>query len=140
MTAAAAFQRARGVGVEVLDAAGVRARAPYAAGPIVGGTFGPRDGFIDPGGLTNFFLREATRAGVKTRYGAEVTAIERDSSGEFRLRTAAGEIRAVRRRRRRGALLGRASRRSSAWTFPSCPSAGTSSSADRAPRFRRRSR
>ncbi len=94
MTAAAAFQRARGVSVEVLDAAGVRAKAPYAAGPILGGTFGPRDGFIDPGGLTNFFLREATRAGVKTRYGAEVTAVERDSSGEFCLRTAAGEIRA----------------------------------------------
>ena len=94
MTAAAAFQRARGVSVEVLDAAGVRAKAPYAAGPILGGTFGPRDGFIDPGGLTNFFLREATRSGVKTRYGAEVTAVERDSSGTFRLRTAAGEIRA----------------------------------------------
>jgi sarcosine oxidase, subunit beta len=94
MTAAAAFQRARGVSVEVLDAAGVHAKAPYAAGPIVGGTFGPRDGFIDPGGLTNFFLREATRAGAKTRYGAEVTAVERDSSGEFSIRTAAGEIRA----------------------------------------------
>ena len=32
MESAAAFQRARGVSVEVLDAAGVRARAPYAAG------------------------------------------------------------------------------------------------------------
>ncbi len=94
MSAAAAFQKARGVGVEVLDAAGVRARAPYAAGPIVGGTFGPRDGFIDPGGLTNFFLREATRAGVKTRYGAEVTHAERDSSGGFLLHTEAGEIHA----------------------------------------------
>src|SRR5512132_719882 len=93
MRAAAAFQSARGVSVEVLDAPSVRAKAPYAAGPILGGTFGPRDGFIDPGGLTNFFLREATRAGVKTLYGAGVTAIEKDSSGKFRLSTAAGEIR-----------------------------------------------
>jgi len=95
MTAAAAFQRDRGVAVEVLDAAGVRARAPYVAGAVVGGTFGPRDGFIDPGGLTNFFLREATHAGVKALYGAEVRAIDRDAPGEFLLRTAAGDVRAA---------------------------------------------
>ena len=95
MTAAAAFQRARGVAVEILAADGVRERAPYVAGPVAGGTFGPRDGFIDPGGLTNFFLREATRAGVKARYGAEVEAIDRDASGTFRLRTAAGDLRAA---------------------------------------------
>jgi len=95
MMAAAAFQRARGVDVEVLDAAEVHARAPYFSGPVAGGTFGPRDGFIDPGGLTNFFLREATHAGVKTLYGAEVRAIDRDGSGEFLLRTAAGDLQAA---------------------------------------------
>jgi sarcosine oxidase subunit beta len=95
MQSAAGFQKARGVAVEVLDAGEVRARAPYAKGPIVGGTFGPRDGFIDPGGLTNFFLREATRAGVRARYGAEVTAIERDGAGVFLLTTAAGLLRAA---------------------------------------------
>ena len=89
MTEAAAYQLELSVDVEVLDGAGVRAKAPYAAGPIVGGTFGPRDGFIDPGGLANFFLREATRAGVKTRYNAEVTAIEQEGGG-FRLTTASG--------------------------------------------------
>ncbi len=94
MTAAASFQRARGVDVEVLDAASVRAKAPYAAGPILGGTFGPRDGFIDPGGLTNFFLREATRSGIGARYGAEVTAIERGAFGMYRLLTTAGEVKA----------------------------------------------
>ena len=94
MQTAAAFQKARGVSVDVLDAREVRARAPYAAGDIAGGTFGPRDGFIDPGGLTNFFLREATRAAVRVRYGAEVTAIERDGSGTFRLTTASGAVEA----------------------------------------------
>jgi len=93
MESAAAFQRARGVSVEVLDAAGVRARAPYAEGPIVGGTFGPRDGFIDPGGLTNFFLREASRAGVRTLYGAGVTALARAGAG-ICLSTDAGEVEA----------------------------------------------
>ena len=92
MENAAAFQRARGVAVDVLDADGVREKAPYALGPVVGGTFGPRDGFIDPGGLTNYFLREATGAGVQARYGAEVTAIEREASGDLRIRTTAGEI------------------------------------------------
>ena len=93
MEASAAWQRARGVDVEVLDAGGVRARAPWISGPIAGGTFGRRDGFIDPGGLCNFFLREATRSAVEIRYGAEVTGIERDA-GIFRLGTAAGEIKA----------------------------------------------
>lgn len=93
MEEAAAFQRARGVAVELLDAAGVRARAPYAEGPIAGGTFGARDGFIDPGGLANFFLREASRSGVRTLYGAGVTAIRRAGSG-FGLETGAGTVEA----------------------------------------------
>lgn len=92
MEAAAAFQGARGVAVEVLDAAGVRARAPYAAGAIAGGTFGPRDGFIDPGGLANFFLREASRAGVRARYGAEVHGIDRSAGGGLTVRTPAGDV------------------------------------------------
>jgi sarcosine oxidase subunit beta len=94
MDSSAAWQRARGVAVEVLDEAAARARAPWLSGPIAGGTFGERDGFIDPGGLCNFFLREATRAGVAIRYGAEVTGLERDGSGAFRLRTATGAVRA----------------------------------------------
>ncbi len=96
MERAAAFQRARGVAVEVLDAAGVRARAPYAAGEIAGGTFGPRDGFIDPGGLANFFLREATAGGVRVVYGAGVSAAEPLRGGGFRLATAAGDVEAGR--------------------------------------------
>ncbi len=91
METAAAYQKARGVSVEVLDAASVRARAPYAEGPIAGGTFGARDGFVDPGGLANFFLREASRAGVKTLYGAGVTALARTGAG-FRLETGAGDV------------------------------------------------
>lgn len=90
MTSAAAWQRARGVTVDVLDEAAVRAKAPFLAGPIAGGTFGARDGFIDPGRLCNFFLREATRAGAQIRYGAEVTAIEKG----FGLQTSGGRLQA----------------------------------------------
>ncbi len=90
MAEAAQWQRARGVAVEVLDERGVRAKVPWLEGPVAGGTFGPRDGFIDPGRLCNFFLGEATRAGVRIGYGAEVTAIERG----FLLRTTAGEVEA----------------------------------------------
>ncbi len=91
MEAAAAFQRARGVSVEMLDAAGVRSRSPFAAGPIAGGTFGPRDGFIDPGALTNFFLREASRSGARALYGARVSAIAHAGAG-FVLKTDAGDV------------------------------------------------
>ncbi len=95
MTSAAAYQRERGVKVEVLDEAGVRARVPWVAGPIVGGTFGADDGFVDPGGLTSFFLREATGAGVKALYGAEVAGLSKEASGAFRLTTTAGDIEAA---------------------------------------------
>jgi sarcosine oxidase subunit beta len=91
MQSAAAFQRERGVTVEVLDERGVRAKAPWLSGRIAGGTFGARDGFIDPGALCNFFLREATRAGAQIRYGAEVTGIERRSSG-LCVRMTAGNV------------------------------------------------
>ena len=64
MRAAAEIQRARGVTVEALDERAVRERAPWIGGPVVGGTFGARDGFIDPGRMANFFLGEATRRGV----------------------------------------------------------------------------
>jgi len=90
MKRAAEFQLARGVSVEVLDGDGVRAKAPYVAGEIAGGTFGARDGFIDPGGLANFFLREATRGGAAVVYDAEVKGIDRDGAGDWVLTTAAG--------------------------------------------------
>ncbi|MGD1146777.1 MAG: FAD-dependent oxidoreductase [Thermoanaerobaculaceae bacterium] len=92
MAAAAEFQRARGVSVDLLDAERVRAMVPYVDGPIVGGTFGPRDGFIDPGGLTSFFVREASRTGVRFHYGAEVTALRRDFAGDLQVSTTAGSF------------------------------------------------
>ena len=91
MERAAEFQSARGVSVEVLDAAGVRRRAPYVAGDrLAGGTFGARDGFIDPGGLCNFYLSAASRLGVRFRYGAEVTGVGRGPADEWIVSTEQG--------------------------------------------------
>ena len=94
MARAVAFQRERGVSVELLGPDEVRARLPWAACEgVVGGTFGPRDGFIDPGALANFFLGAALRAGTRVRYSTEVTAIAAEPGG-FVVGAAAGELHA----------------------------------------------
>ena len=93
MVEAVAYQRARGVAVELLDAAGVTRLAPYVSGErLLGGTFGPRDGFIDPGGLANWFLARALERGARIRYAAEVLGIEPAASGSLRLDTRAGSV------------------------------------------------
>jgi sarcosine oxidase subunit beta len=92
MAEAAAFQRSLGVDVAVLDGGGVRRMAPYAAGPIAGGTFGARDGFIDPGALVNFLLGAAVRGGVRARYRTEVLGLEKEAGGGFRIHTSGGEL------------------------------------------------
>jgi len=90
MERAAEFQRGFGVDVEVLDAADVRRRVPWVAGEaLAGGTFGARDGFIDPGRLCGFFASAAAHDGVAFRYGQEVVGAE-EREGGFVLRTADG--------------------------------------------------
>ena len=56
---------------------------------LAGGTFGARDGFIDPGRLCAFFASAAAHDGVSFRYGQEVVAAE-EREGGFVLRTADG--------------------------------------------------
>jgi sarcosine oxidase, subunit beta len=93
MAEAVAFQRARGVAVDLLDAAGVARLAPYVAGErLLGGTFGPRDGFIDPGGLANWFLSRSLAAGARIRYRSEVLGIEPAAGGAWRLDTGTGSV------------------------------------------------
>jgi sarcosine oxidase subunit beta len=94
MARAVAFQRERGVSVELLGPDEVRARVPWAAcESVAGGTFGARDGFIDPGALANFFLGAALRAGVRVRYSTEATGVAAEPGG-FVVGTAVGELRA----------------------------------------------
>lgn len=90
MERAAAYQRDFGVSVEVLDASEVRRRVPWVAGErLAGGTFGARDGFIDPGRLCSFFASAAAHDGVSFRYGREVVAAE-ETAGGYVLRTSDG--------------------------------------------------
>ncbi len=90
MERAVEFQRSSGVDVEVLDAAQVRRRVPWAAGEsLAGGTFGARDGFIDPGRLCGFFASEAAHLGVSFLHGHEVTGAA-EKAGEWILSTANG--------------------------------------------------
>lgn len=90
MERAADFQRGFGVDVEVLDAAEVRRRVPWVSGTgLAGGTFGARDGFVDPGRLCGFFASAAAHDGVTFRFGREVVAAEEKECG-FVLRTADG--------------------------------------------------
>ena len=93
MAEAVAFQRAHGVAVELLDAAAVTRLAPYvSAERLLGGTFGPRDGFIDPGGLANWFLSRSLAAGARIRYRCEVLGIGAAADGAWRLDTGAGSV------------------------------------------------
>ena len=87
MQEAVDFQKSRGVDVELLDNAGVQQLVPYVhTDDVLGGTFGSRDGFIDPGGLCNWLLRRSTAAGVKLLTETEVTAIRRHGNS-WRLTT-----------------------------------------------------
>ena len=90
MERAAGFQRGLGVSVEVLDASEVRRRVPWVAGEgLAGGTFGARDGFIDPGRLCSFFVSKAAAGGVRFAHGREVTGLER-RGGAWAVTTADG--------------------------------------------------
>ncbi len=91
MREAVTLQRSLGVSVVEYSADEVRRRLPWVAGAdLVGGTFGERDGFIDPGALTAFFVRQATGLGALLRCGETVVGIERSSAGELRVRTTCG--------------------------------------------------
>jgi sarcosine oxidase subunit beta len=92
MERAVAFQRSLGVTVELLDRDAAIQLAPFVEGSdLVGGTFGARDGFIDPGALASFFLREATLTGVELVCGAGVVSIDRTPEGSFLVTTTAGK-------------------------------------------------
>jgi len=59
------FQRHLGVAVDLLSAQELRDRLAYCrTDDLVGGSFGARDGFIDPGGLTNAFYTRALNKGA----------------------------------------------------------------------------
>ena len=59
------IQREYGCDVEWLDREEIAARWPIYDGPHVGGTFGPRDGSVDPGAVVRGYRQNAIARGVE---------------------------------------------------------------------------
>jgi sarcosine oxidase subunit beta len=88
-----ALQNARGLGVEVLAPGAVRERFPILDGAlheIVGATFSPRDGLVNPNAVRAFYRSEAERLGVRFLNRHYVAGVETQ-----RVTGAAGSLRRV---------------------------------------------
>ncbi len=83
------LQRSMGVATEWLSPAEVVARAPFLRSEgLAAGTFHPRDGLIDPHGVTSVLAGLARSSGVEIRTGSAVAAIDEG----FTLRTSDGPL------------------------------------------------
>ena len=89
-----AMQRALGAEVERLDASELARRFPFVATDgVAEASFGPRDGVLDPHGITLGYLEAARRYGARIRLGAAVTALE-PSRGAWTVRLGKDRLRA----------------------------------------------
>jgi sarcosine oxidase, subunit beta len=84
----AALQRRHGLKIELLDRAGVAAKAPYVkSDDLLGGVFHARDGYASPADYVMGYHKKAKELGVTFRFGEEVTGREgrtvRTSSGSY---------------------------------------------------------
>ncbi len=88
-----ALQNARGLGVELLDPGDVCERFPLLDGAvheILGATFSPRDGLVNPNAVRAFYRDGAEQAGVRFLNRHYVTGVETE-----RVAGAAGSLRRV---------------------------------------------
>ncbi|HVE39675.1 MAG TPA: FAD-binding oxidoreductase, partial [Planctomycetota bacterium] len=84
----AALQRSRGLKIEMLDRAGVAAKAPYVRSvDLLGGVFHGRDGYASPADYVMGYQKKAKELGVTFLFGEEVTGREGRT-----LRTKSGSI------------------------------------------------
>lgn len=89
------FQQHLGVEVEEIDPSMLAARFPYMqTEDLVGGSFGARDGFIDPGGLTNAFYTGALQMGARVLSNTEATGLVLSGGRVRGVATARGRIEA----------------------------------------------
>jgi dimethylglycine dehydrogenase len=87
--------RAQGIEFEMLSPAEIVERHPFVdTKDILAGLYDPNDGDIDPAQLTQALAKGARDAGATIYRGTKVTAIERQPSGEWLVRTNKGDIRA----------------------------------------------
>ena len=86
-----ATQRALGCDVEWLDAATIAQRWPaYRTDGVIGGTFGPADGAIDPHAVLHGYRRNAARLGADYIAG-EVAAVEVENGRVAGVQLASGD-------------------------------------------------
>jgi sarcosine oxidase, subunit beta len=73
----AALQRRHGLEIELLDRAGVAAKAPYVrTDDVLGGVFHARDGYASPADYVMGYHKKAKELGVTFLFGEEVTGRE----------------------------------------------------------------
>jgi sarcosine oxidase subunit beta len=102
----AAFERAQGIHIELLDSADVKRLAPYFSESIVGGAYCPLEGSANPFLATPAMARAARVSGVTIMTHTEVRGIER-SAGAFEVATNRGVFQAGRVVNAAGADSGR---------------------------------
>ncbi len=86
-------QRSLGVPVELLSAEEVRYRWPYLrCEDLLGGTFGPEDGYADPYEVTMAIARAVRSAGVAVYEKTKVTGISLKENRVTGLRTVRGSV------------------------------------------------
>jgi dimethylglycine dehydrogenase len=87
--------RAQNIEFEMLSPAEIRTRHPFVGtDDILAGLYDPYDGDIDPAQLTQALAKGGRDAGAQIHRQTRVTAIERTTSGEWRITTSKGVIQA----------------------------------------------
>lgn len=87
------IQRKEGAEVREVSQAEIKEIAPYAfTDDLIGGTFGPKDGFINPTGLMNAFLGRALQKGARLFLEGEVVGIMTSRKKVKGVKTRHGEI------------------------------------------------
>lgn len=89
---AMALQRSLGVETRWLEPLEILEAAPFVRPDgLLGGTFHPRDGFLDPYGVVQAVLAEARALGVQIRTGDSVKAMETSAGDAFTIRLRSGQ-------------------------------------------------
>ena len=79
--------------VELLSPNEVMRHMPHLrSDDILGGSFNPTDGFVDPHSVMTGFMQRATQKGVRLGKGREVTAILQDAKGIAGVETPQGRV------------------------------------------------
>jgi len=80
-------------GTQWLDGAEIRRRLPMMhLDDILGGTFNPRDGLVDPNGVVMGYIRAGQRLGVRALSGVTVTGIQVEGNRVAGVETSAGRV------------------------------------------------